>query len=491
MCLRIHTLCWLFFSLMVQVSAAPRFMQDSITPEEFGIMADKDETAKFTQLINYARANRLFIRLTGGKTYIFSPLSTVDLTGMRGFTGSGTFDLRRTGSAVNNNSMTAVFQVQGTKKLLQTITSGMVQGNSILRIQPGLPIAAGDVLFLTSSEPLANTQRPYYYSGQRLKVAAYSRATGELKIKDTLYFNMRSACLWLNDDQPLFTVGKDLRFITAPMNFITCFRIFYAHANMSGYYQNFALTAIMYKSSEGTVKDMAADLPVTENNGYSHCIQVGDMSDVTIMNCHLTGGRHVVSGIGGGLWKGEECGGKGNAGFPSRMVVDGGVYAGTKNIASIPADIGTVDSHGLIAEMQIRNCTIYGGINLGANQAIIENVKIYTDGKRAFNVGSDVRPGSDWGHYLIRRCVIYAQGANTALLISKADIKELKLEQIKVIGSNSVALMDFRYNSPRLVEVQHVEAPGMTATHLILSRTGGKLNLINPGFSEQRVKRIY
>lgn len=486
----------MIFSLMLLVfwRSVPVFCQVGgvvITPEEFGIKPGVDETIKLLQMFAAARAKQATIQFTGNKTYVFSPLTTVDITGIRGFAGAATFDLSATGAAVNNKSMTAVFELKGARSFIQNLNGKVTAGSKSIQLNKGLDINAGDILFLTSSENLPNLRRPYYAKGQRLTVATYHKSSGLLELSDTLFYSIQNGCLWKNNYQPQFSVSKQMRFITAPMNFISCFRLLYAHALISGYYKNFALTAVMFKSSGGEVVEMEADLPVTSNNGYSHCIQVGDLSFITIRNCRLTGGRHVISGIGGGLWKKEDCGGQGNVGYPSVMVVDGGVYRGSSHVQDIGADIGTVDSHGVVEWMIVRNCSIYGGVNLGANHVLIENVKIYCDGKRAFNIGSDVQPGSHWGNYTIRNVEIYPNNNLYALFISKSDVQAVKLEKVRVIGSANIPIMDFRSASPHCVEIKRMEAKGMIADHLLLLPSKSQLFLENPGFEPGRVKRIY
>ena len=276
------------------------------------------------------------------------------------------------------------------------------------------------------------------------------------------------------------------------MNLISCFRLYYARGNFSGYYKNFALTAIMFKSSEGEVNEMEADLPVTGNNGYSYCIVVADMSSVIIRNCKLTGGRHVISGTGGGLWEKEECGGRGHAGYPSELEVDGGVYKGTERTKAINENIGTLDSHGLIEKMTIRNCTIYGGINLGGNNVLIDNVTVYADQKRILNIGSDVQGNADWGNYTIRNSkFIGDKNSSTSLIYGKANVKSLRLENVDVKNlASSSYLFDFRNFGPLQLFVDSVKVEGRPNRPLIISRRKQKILLQNSDLDKKSVKWI-
>jgi hypothetical protein len=228
---------------------------------------------------------------------------------------------------------------------------------------------------------------------------------------------------------------------------------------VSGKYKNFALAAISLRSSEGRFEKVRIELPVTSNNGYSIGISVADMSDGCIFNCTINGGRHNVSGTGGGLWRKSESGGmEEGAGYPSVMEVDGGVYTGSKNVNGISEDNGTIDSHGNVYKMTVKNCTIYGGISVGANYAFIDNVTLFTDNKRAFNFGSDVKPGSNWGHCTVSHTsIIVDPGNKKSVLFTKSDVNNITLNDItfKGIDENSL-IADFRYPGPKSLCVQDV-----------------------------------
>ncbi|KIC93567.1 hypothetical protein [Flavihumibacter solisilvae] len=463
---------------------------NEITLESFGVKGNgTDETAMILKALAAAREKKLPLRLLG-KTYVFSPTQTIDITGIPAFTGKGRFDLSRTGTAIGNKAMKAVFQVSGKIQMVQSGIREIKAGDTQLRLTSGLSLKPGDVMFLTSAEPLANTRRAYYNKGQRLIVKSYEKQTGLLSVAEPVNYSFNSACLWINNLIPEFSVDKDIEFVTAPMNFITCLRIYYAKARISGRYTNFALTAVMFKSSSGTVQEMQAELPVSSNNGYSHCIQVADMSDVAISNCRLSGGRHVISGTAGGLWEQNSCGGNGHAGYPSRLTIDGGEYKGTFGVADITADIGTLDAHGVVQEMVIRNCTVYGGINLGANRMIVENVTIYPNGKYAFNVGSDVEPGSEWGQYSLQNITVRLKDTDPAVFSSKADIMRLTIRGMKVegFGRNNL-LIDFRKQAPKEVDVSDLQGRGIDQPDIIRLLKRTKWRVTNSSLGKGSVRQ--
>ncbi len=464
-----------------------------ITLEQFGVAAKgKDETTAILKAFQYAKMNKKAIHLLNEKIYIFSPDYTVDITGIPAILGKGTFDVSKTGKNAGNPSMTAIFQVTGSKKLLQRSVTGIRQNESKLKLSAGLKLVKGDILFFSSTEKLANTKRAYYAKGQRAVVKSYDAATGMLMIEDIFFYNIQQAFVWLNNEMPKIQVGTGVGFITSPMNFMTCFKLQYAEGNISGYYRNFALSAIMFSSSQGVVNNMEADLPVTDNNGYSYCIVTNDMSDITIKNCSLTGGRHVISGGGGGLWRLSESNGSGgNVAYPSIISIDGGLYKGSKNVLNINADNATIDSHGVIEKMVIKNCTIYGGVNLGANFVEVENVTVYADSKRAFNVGSDVLPGSDWGIYKISNVKIIWDKANkNSMFLSKADVIEIALDNV-VISNISIEtlLMDFALEAPKKIFINRL-CTGLVAP-LKAMRINKKSHLVisNSKISKESIQR--
>lgn len=437
-----------------------------VTFEQFGVTGgSEDETSKMLVAFEFARKHQLPVRLQG-KTYKFSPRVTVDLTGIPALTGKGTFDLSGVGANAGNKAMTFVFNVKGAKSLIQGNISGIVKGKQTVVIQKGINnLTKGDIVFITSAEPLPNERRPYNCKGQRATVSSYNAATGQLTIDKPFFFDIGKAWLWKNDYRPVFSVDSTIRFVTSPMNFLGCFQLVYADARMSGHYEHFALAAISYRSSMGVCKGVYSNLPVTSNNGYSIGISVADLSETSILNCVMKGGRHTVSGTGGGLWRKSESGGSDEpAGYPSDLSINGGTYTGTTNVRDISEDNCTIDSHGNVHSMVVRNCTVYGGFNLGADYATIEHVDIYTDKKRAFNFGSDVKPGSDWGHYLVKHVRIVIDKGNTRpVFYSKSDVAEIHFDRVTIEGNDdNTFLADFRYPPPKKVIVSDMNWPSVT-----------------------------
>jgi hypothetical protein len=429
-----------------------------VTFEQFGAKGKgADETAAIIKALNFAKERKLPIRLSGG-IYKFSPTTETDITGIPAIEGTGTIDVSNTGPNAGYNSMTHVFTVRGTKELVK---SGIAvkSGQNKIVLGAGYSLKKNDVLFITSSEALPNQRRPYNCRGQRAIVSAYDNNTGALTITDTFYFNINRAFFWKNTFIPEISVGENIKFITSKMNFLGCMQIIYGKANISGEYENFALAAISLRSSEGKFNHVKTQLPVTSNNGYSIGISIADMSYGVVTNCTMNGGRHNISGTGGGIWRKSESGGADEAaGYPSVMEVFGGIYKGTKNVNGISEDNGTVDSHGNVYKMTVRNCTIYGGLNLGADYAFIDNIKLFTDTKRAFNFGSDVLPGSDWGHYTITNSQVVVDTLNKkSIMLAKSDVNEIKLSNVIFEGiDENTLLADFRYPGPKVLKINEV-----------------------------------
>lgn len=465
-------------------------MTGYVSFEEFGAKGNgTDETPAIQKAFEFAKQHKLPVKLQG-KTYIFSPVATVNITGIPAITGNGTLDVSKTGKAAGNPRMLAVFHVEGKKKRVQQNTGQVVQGSVNLFMQKNLSLKKGDLLFLASAEKLASHKRDYYCKGQRCIIKDYDPATGKLTVQEPFFYTINTTCAWVLEYEPEIRVEKNIRFLTAPMNFITCFRLYYAKGIMSGYYKNFALTAIMFKSSAGEVNEMEADLPVDDNNGYSHCIEVADMSSVTIKNCRLTGGRHVISGVGGGLWEQEECGGRGHAGYPSVLEINGGTYRGMLRANNITEHNATLDSHGLVERMTIKNCTIYGGINLGANHVTADNVTIYTDSKRILNVGSDVDADADWGDYIIKNSRFTGDGRSTiSFIYGKANIRSLTLENIEVDGLPAKTyLFDFRYFAPHKLNIAGVIIKNKPQQLLMITKNKNGIQISDSDINMQDIK---
>jgi len=462
-----------------------------VTFEQFGAKGDgSDDTNSILLAFEFAKIKKVPIRLLG-RNYRFSPKETINITGIPLFSGSGSFDLTQTGANIGNLSQKAIFHVEGSKKLLSKSIISCKSGNVRLQVGKNLSLKRNDILFITSSEPLINNKRPYYCKGQRCIVKIYDKNSGIVEFFEKISFDIEKAYVWLHDFIPEIHIEKGIKFITSPMNFLTCFRLYYAKGRFSGYYKNFSLTAVMFKSSFGIVEDMETYLPVTKNNGYSYGIEVSDMSDVLIKNCKLTGGRHVITSGGGGLWKKEESGGNGAAGYPATVVIDGGVYTGTNNIPDINENNSTIDSHGLAFKMVIRNSTIYGGVNLGANHVLIDNCVIYADSKRILNIGSDVIPFADWGHYTIKNSTFIADKRSeiSSLILCKGAVNFLKLDNItiKQFRIDNI-LADFVNFVPKYAEFSRVSFIDFkTSKFLIATRKNGIIKIVDSDFSYEKV----
>ncbi len=460
-----------------------RAQDDYVTFEQFGFKGSAyDETTIILKAFAFAAERKLPLRLLD-KVYRFSPKTPVNITGIPKIYGFGTLDLTYTGPYAGNTNQKTIFYIEGQKKLIKSNYKNLKKGSSKFFLSPNLALKNGDIIFITSAESLINNKRPYYCKGQRVVVRSYDNKNGTLRINEPLLYNINEAFFWHHSLIPEFEVDKNINFVTAPMNFITCFRIFYAKAIISGNFKNFCHTAVMFKSSFGEVRNMRADLPVTSNNGYSYCIEVSDMSNVKIYNCTLSGGRHVITSGGGGLWKKEESGGFGPAGYPSFVLIDGGIYKGTKGVNDINANNATIDSHGLTQEMIIRNATIYGGVNLGANNVTIENSTIFCDEKRLFNVGSDVVADADWGHYFIRNCTLVADTQNEtgSLILCKGGINFLHLENIILKNlKRGLYVMDLGEFSPKRTIFKNFKLKSSNPQdQLIAGDSNGNIEIFN------------
>lgn len=435
-------------------------LQSFITFEQFGALGNgSDETQKLLTALQYARQQKKGVRLSGGKTYKFSPSQPVDITGIPFFDGHGKFDLTGVGETAGNPSIRSVFVVTGKKQLLQSAAHGLRAGSRSLNLNPGLDLAAGNIIFITSTEALPNNKRRYNRRGQRAVVESYNSTSGRLTIKDSFHFTISSAWFWKNTVKPRFQVGDSLSFVTLPMNMLSCFQFVYADAKVSGSYLNFALAAIYFRSSEGEVSNARIELPISSNNGYSYGVAISDMSDVTVRNASITGGRHTVCITSGGLWRANETGGSTNEalGYPAIGKIEGGVYKGSY-VDDVNENLGTLDSHGSAYYMFVNNCSIYGPVSLGAMHGLIQNCTIYTDNKRAFNIGSDVEAGSDWGEYIVSNSTIQLDRGNSkSVFFGKAAINQLSISHVKIIGNSETTLIaDFKDQPPVRIDIDRL-----------------------------------
>lgn len=462
--------------------------------ESFGAKANgEDETSVILKALQYAREKKLPVHLQRNRTYRFSPTQTVDITGIPAFLGEGTIDLSRCGPNAGQPSMNYVFTVSGKKNLLR---SGIriEKGVNKVVLGNGLDLKTGDIIFFTSIEPIANTKRKYNRKGQRAKVRSYEQASGLLTIEDSFYFDIGAASVWKLVNVPDFEVGKQVRFVTSKMNLLTCIQLIYANGKISGHYENFALAAIYFRSSTGIVEEADIKLQLTANNGYSYGVAVSDMSDVLIRNCKVEGGRHAICGTSGGLWRANESGGGSDEklGYPAKLTINGGVYRTFYDVnAGLNESLGTIDSHGSVYYIRVENCTVYGGISLGAAFGEIKNVQIYPEKKRAFNIGSDVLPGSAWGNYDISDVEILLSGeTDKSVLFGKSDVESVKLTDILLKGADAnTLLVDFKDYAPKSIQIRGFDMKGGTQPKIwVNSKT--KLDIQKSSIDKNAIRLI-
>jgi hypothetical protein len=144
--------------------------------------------------------------------------------------------------------------------------------------------------------------------------------------------------------------------------------------------------------------------------------------------------------------------------------------------------------------MIVKNCTVYGGLNLGANYAVIDRVTIYTDKKRAFNFGSDVQPGSVWGHYEIKNVRIYIDKGNTkSVFHSKSDVEEISFQNIIVEGvEDNTFMADFTYPPPKKITLDNMNwlRNGLSKTPRFLVHRLTNLQFKRAGVKKEDLKII-
>lgn len=333
--------------------------------KDYGAVGDgvTDDTTAFINAVTAARALKSALILPPG-SYVVTPTSTIDLTGIPALIGYGaTLDM-------SGVSISRSFQVVGTKtKIAENLT--LTKGAQTITLSSGLELKRGTTLLITSIEDFPHRKGDIYRKGERITVTKYNNTTGETIITPSIRYNYTaSAYVWKLTESEIY-IPPGLTIVGPIEKEITCMIILWSKATIGCTLKNWGGCGISTNGSETTFYGkIFVDAP--SDTGTSYGITGSDFSRLSVIGAHISGGRHAVANGGGGVWNDLESGGTDKAAvFPTKCTVNGGTYS----CSSAEWDVGAIDGHAN-ADLIITGAVCDGGIKANGPLTAITNCQI-------------------------------------------------------------------------------------------------------------------
>lgn len=379
-----------------------------VFPETFGAKGDgkTDDTKAILDAISLAKKVKQPLYFTGGKTYVFTPTKDTDITGIPEFIGYAFIDC----SKVDQTKVKTIFAVTGTSTVINS-SAKLTQGETSFNVGSGKDIKIGSVLYVTSKEANGNPDREYYYKGQRFVVFDYNNSSGVVTVFETIRQTINSANVELSTYVPPFKISSALTFYTAVDNWIYCFKFIKANVDVAGNFYYFANAAIyvQYTLARCTANIYYSYLTEQDDsNRTCYGIVITDLSQVTITDSYIIGGRHAVSGTGN---------------YPVDYQINGGLYANLERV-------GSVDGHGNAWSIQVNGATIIGGFESCGYKSKVSNCEIYYRGANAVACIHIATTDYSWGIFIFENCNIQSLGTT--------EYSGIFTDQITTIASISI-----------------------------------------------------
>ena len=401
--------------------------------EDFGAVGDGviDDTTSILNAITEAKTKKKAIFLQSDKSYIFTPTSITDITGMTGIVGNGTIDCSNVvqyPGTPTPTSQNRLFSLIGGLTLLQNNVS-TVKGNSSTILNTGLSINSGDTLFLYSLEASENAYKVDYFKGQRVVVDNYNTITGVLNIVGFFTDNITTSYLYHNSYQPKFELGRGVT-LKAPSSDNQLVGIFgqYSYLSIYGDLLNFGHTALSCSSSYMYANYRAFNSNST-TTGNAYGCGVFDLSEAHLVECNIQVARHAVSTGGGDERQIIAGGGSGGAVYPCKTYINGGVFASAESTTA-----HAVDSHGNVDTLYISNANIYGGVTASARNFKISDSDVYYFRTNGYDTSIESISSSFGNHELINTnftATENVQNSSTGIRVSN-EINSLKIHNCTI-----------------------------------------------------------
>lgn len=437
-----------------------------INVKDYGAKGDGTtvDTTAFKTAILAARATGKDLYIPSGN-YNLPFTQTVELAGIpRFYGGNATLNFsnmtKLNGVPIDSvtypaNTSNAVFTNTGTITFIQSGVQ-MTKDSVGVKLSPGANVSPGDVLFFTSLTPSPFPQFSSYYSGQRAIVDSFNTSTGMCYLHEKVWYNIPNAYVWKNSYAPNIDFGDGCTFLAKQYNTIIGINAINSSLNAAGIYKFWGKSAISYTNSTGT-----ATVNISENyrpgNGNGYGVTVSDLSNATVLNSYIKGGRSCVASGGGDYWNANQSGGSsGSAAYPCTINVIGGTLAPNQR-----EGYAAIDAHGITRSMFISgNVIMYAPIYSQAENVIANGFTIYANGYSAINVQSK---DSTVGVYNFSNFSIYSKaiGVPGAIAVN-GGMYSLSMSNGDIVdsSSNGVATVIFPYTKLVLSNLRITEKMG-------------------------------
>lgn len=376
-----------------------------------------DDTTVLTTAI--AAAQGKYLRVTG--TLLLPTTASIDLTGILGIIGEGTLDF-------SNSTATNAMIANGSKTAIASGIS-IAAGAKTATVTAGLSLKVGDPILITSAVASPNPSRASYMQGQRVYVSSYSGTSLTFEPASEFAYTT-SAYVWQPTENKL-TIGPDITIQGPTGSNRTGFRLTLCDFAFHGTMRQFRATNILGYASRLRITGKILDTGYVGTPG-SYGVMAADLSDMDVVGATIIGAWHAVAAGGEGFWNQDESGGStAAASYPSSYRVTGGLYVSSPGVISVSAY--AIDAHGITLHQQITGALIYGGVNIAAKYASVDNCQIFHDDSDGISFGSDYSVSTGWGYVSISNTSIVSEratGTDRAAIVGGGTFTELRLNNV-------------------------------------------------------------
>lgn len=373
-----------------------------VNVKDYGAVGDgvTDDTNAFNDALAEAKSTNNFLYFPDGTYPITVSADSVDMNGCLGLVGKGELLLTSTG-----NPDRPIMKWEGQKERIGS-SIPVSKGQRDFVIDTGKDIKKGDTIFLISAELIYPDVDTRYTKGNRFTVDTYNPTTGDIRFYEVSYYDITSGYFWLNTVRPKVLIQDVSIQLVGNLDKkgleVIIGEFYIVNAKITG----FGRFCANISSSFGRVftSQFAGELITGTTTGYS--IQASGLSDIFVEGSNLYGSRHGIACGDVGYWQAADADAAPTpvpwVRLPAIVKMTGCRVAGYAY---------AVDSHAGTTLLDVYNCDIYGGAQVGGLETYITNSRIYQEPSQVTTLwfGRD-RPTTSGapfvGKYAVRNCQI-------------------------------------------------------------------------------------
>lgn len=421
-----------------------RFLDSADMPyiniKDYGAVGDgvTDDTDAWESALSVAKAEEMALYFPSGRYPISVDVDTVNMNGCSGLAGLGEMVVTS-----NGDVDAPLLQWAGTKERVSGAVPVAVMQNTFM-IDAGKNIEKGDTMFIVSSELLSSDMTVRYVKGGRYTVNTYDSVTGELVLFEYSYFDITDGYFFHNSSRPrvqlqdvkiTFITDSDKKGIEVLYG-----EVFANNIQIDG----FGRFGLNVSSSLGRIFNSTINGRSVVGTPSGYGLQASDAAEVFASGCTFNGARHGVACSGMAYWLASDVD------APPTPTV----WIRPPNIVRISGcrvsgDDYAVDSHSGTVLLDVYNCDIYGGVQLGGVETYVNLSRIdQGPSNSALRFGRDRTAASGVFHsrFAIRNCEVRVR---TKVFWVYSDIEDIELSDLNIFtyGTPDATFTGFISNS--------------------------------------------